>query len=98
MCLVQGPPALQSPAEGTPAPLDQTPVAPFAHVPACPFVDYQEQRTLLSPPLPQECCWGSQPQPIWPPFIWALGLRFSKDQNQQKHKEWNRNKTSLKTY
>lgn len=95
MCLVQEPPALQSPAEGTPAPLDQTSVAPFSHLPA-PFVITGSRGRCHCPSLPSECRWGSQPQPTRPCFIWALGLRLSKDQNQQKHKEWNRNKKSLK--
>lgn len=95
MCLVQEPPALQSPAEGTPLPWTrcQWLLSPPPSLPVC---DYQEQRTCHHPSAPGVPVGQSAPAHLALSHL-GSGSQIFKDQNQQKHKEWNKQtKKSLK--
>lgn len=81
MCLVQEPPALHSPAEGTLAPLDQMPVAPSS-TSCLPFV-ISRSRGPCHHPSASRVLVGSQPPPIWSYFWVSDFLRTKTNKNNE---------------
>lgn len=92
MCLVQEPPALQSPAEGPRSPGPD--VSGSFLPPSLPVWDYQEQRTCHHPSAPGVLVGQSAPAHLALSHL-GSGSQIFKDQNQQKYKEWNKQKKKI---